>query len=153
MNFLRLLSKIFCCETLDSSVHAYQSQYYFKGFQKTERLRTLTEEALICEDHSYLAEYSLFSDIYARVRLVFNNFDADLVIGNFHFTETKRGVNGEVVKSVKNEDWDSILVKYQFYKHSYLNHPDLKTKIQSNGDHPTTYYIDVWIPIRFISYH
>lgn len=136
---------------LDIKFLRYQSQEQFERLQEIRNIVDLTQQALTYEKYCYLAEYSPDSDIYAKVTLIFDESHRGLITGNFHFTEIRKGTCGETVKCIKQEKWDSILVKYQFDKRDYVNHPNLRySEIHQGPDSLERCYVDVWIPIRFI---
>lgn len=144
---------VFKSSELDIDFYRNQSQRQFEILQENDNILRLTEQALRYERCCYLAEYSPESDVYAKVTLIFDEYSRNLVTDNFHFTEIRKGNHGNVEKCIKQKGWDSILVKYQFDKREYVNHPKLRhSEFKGQGpDVPTKYYIDVWIPIRFIS--
>lgn len=143
---------VFKSTELEIDFYRKQSQKQFEILQENNNILRLTEQALTYERNCYLAEYSPESNVYAKVTLIFNEYSKDLVTDNFHFTEIRKGNCGKVEKCIKQKGWNSILVKYQFDKREYVNHPNLRhSELRQGPDEPTKYYIDVWIPIRFIS--
>lgn len=98
--------------------------------------------------NSYIAEYDPSSDIYANVRLTFHSGNQNSITENFYFTQIREGnINKTYIKKI---GYCSILVGYEFNPSTYINDSSLKKVYTSDFSNLSVYYIDVWIPIRFI---